>query len=389
MDSIIAQIRALAQTTDEAGRLDMIQSLTRLKIELQSPKDVIMELAVPGSTSAMLRICADLGLLRSLARSDAPLTVTQIAELTGASPLLLERILRYLAATDMIQETGVNEYSANKVTHVLADPKGEAMVYHGYDTMGPVLQAMPAFFAENNYQDVTDNTNTPFQKAHNTKLTSFEWLIQQPKQFEHLQKIMTALQGSEWTEGFKLLDDEARKVPSKVSPTDPQPSEKPFFVDVGGGHGHQCIELGKKYPNLLGYLVLQDLPAAVQNLPPIDGVKAEAYDFFQPQPIIGAKFYYLRRIMHDWPDDKAASILRNIRAAMGPDSRVLIDEAVLPDTGADWQSAMADLAMMTFAGKERTKHQWESLAESAGLRVEQIHTYVASTHTALLVLAAK
>lgn len=153
--------------------------------------------------------------------------------------------------------------------------------------MGPVLQAMPAFFAENNYQDVTDNTNTPFQKAHNTKLTSFEWLIQQPKQFEHLQKIMTALQGSEWTEGFKLLDDEARKVPSKVSPTDPQPSEKPFFVDVGGGHGHQCIELGKKYPNLLGYLVLQDLPAAVQNLPPIDGVKAEAYDFFQPQPIIG------------------------------------------------------------------------------------------------------
>lgn len=47
MDSIIAQIRALAQTTDEAGRLDMIQSLTRLKIELQSPKDVIMELAVP------------------------------------------------------------------------------------------------------------------------------------------------------------------------------------------------------------------------------------------------------------------------------------------------------------------------------------------------------
>ena len=47
MDSIIAQIRALAQNTDEAGRLDMIQSLARLKIELQSPKDIIMELAVP------------------------------------------------------------------------------------------------------------------------------------------------------------------------------------------------------------------------------------------------------------------------------------------------------------------------------------------------------
>ncbi|KAJ6138196.1 O-methyltransferase family 2 [Penicillium samsonianum] len=389
MDSIIAQIQAMAQNTDEAGRLNIIQSLKRVKIELQSPTDTFMELAVPGLTSAMLRIGADLGLFRSLTRSDVSLTVTQIAELTGSSPPFLERILRYLAATDMIKETGVNEYTASSITHVLADPKGEAMIYHGFDTIGPVVQAMPAFFAENNYQDVTVNTDTPFQKAHNTKLSSFEWLVQQPEHFGNLQKIMTALQGSEWTEGFNLFDDEARKVPYKVSSTTPQPSEKPFFVDVGGGHGHQCIELGKKYPNLLGYLVLQDLPEAVKNLAPIDGVKAEAYDFFQQQPIIGAKFYYLRRIMHDWPDDKAATILRNIRAAMSPDSRVLIDDAVLPDTGANWQSALADLAMMTFAGKERTRHQWESLAESAGLRVEQIHTYVASTYTAVLVLAAQ
>ena len=37
----------------------------------------------------MLRMSADLGLLRFLARSDTSLTVTKIAELTGASPLLL------------------------------------------------------------------------------------------------------------------------------------------------------------------------------------------------------------------------------------------------------------------------------------------------------------
>ncbi|CAI7626596.1 hypothetical protein PCG10_005652 [Penicillium crustosum] len=388
MDSIVAQIQAIAQNTDEAGRLNIIRALKQVKVELQSPHDTFLELAVPGLTSAMLRTSADLGLLRHLTESDKPLTVTQIGDLTGASPALLERILRYLAGVDVIKETGVNEYTANSITHILTDPKGEAMIYHGYDTIGPVMQAMPDFFAENNYQDVTVNTNTPFQKAHNTKLTSFEWLVQNPKHFGNLQKIMTALQGSEWTEGFNLFDDEARKISSKDSST-PQASEKPFFVDVGGGHGHQCIELGKKYPNLLGYLVLQDLPEAVKNLAPIEGVKAEAYDFFQPQPIIGAKFYYLRRIMHDWPDDKAATILRNIRAAMGPDSRVLIDDAVLPDTGANWQSAVADLAMMTFAGKERTKLQWEALAESAGLRVEQVHNYVAATYTAVVVLVAQ
>lgn len=142
---------------------------------------------------------------------------------------------------------------------------------------------MPDFFAENNYQDITSNTNTPFQKAHNTKLTSFEWLVQHPKHFENLQKVMTSLQGSEWTEGFDLLDKEAQKIHSGA----PQPGEKQFFVDVGGGHGHQCRELGKKYPTLLGRMVLQDLPEAVEKLAPIEGVQVQAYDFFQPQTVTG------------------------------------------------------------------------------------------------------
>ncbi|KAJ5774108.1 hypothetical protein N7457_009004 [Penicillium paradoxum] len=358
MEAILAQIRSLALNADEASRLKMVKSLRQMQVELQTPKDSLMELAGLGLTNAMLRVGADLGFLRYLARSDVPLSVTEIAKLTGASPQLLERVLRHLAASDMIQETGVNEYTANTMTRVLADHRGQAMIYHGFDTHGPVVQAMPDFFAENDYQD-------------------------QPKHFDNLQKVMTALQGSEWTDGFTLIDDEAHKIP----PTSPQASEKPFFVDVGGGHGHQCIELGKKYPQLLGRLILQDLPEAVGKLAPIEGVKAEAYDFFQAQPVIGAKFYYLRRIMHDWPDDEAAKILRNIRNAMSPDSRILIDEAVLPDTGANWQSTMADLAMMAFGGKERTKHQWESLAQNVGLRVVQIHTYVASTYTAVVVLA--
>jgi demethylsterigmatocystin 6-O-methyltransferase len=30
----------------------------------------------------------------------------------------------------MIKETGPNEYTGTMITHVLADPKGEAMIYH-------------------------------------------------------------------------------------------------------------------------------------------------------------------------------------------------------------------------------------------------------------------
>lgn len=45
--------------------------------------------------------------------------------------LSIERVLRYLASTNMITEVGVNEYQANKITHILADPKGEGMAYYG------------------------------------------------------------------------------------------------------------------------------------------------------------------------------------------------------------------------------------------------------------------
>lgn len=61
---------------------------------------------------------------------------------------------------------------------------------------------------------------------------------------------------------------------------------------------------------------------------------------------------------------------------MASDSRVLIDEVVLPETNVPWQSAMADLAMMILlGGRERTQKQWAALAEQAGLRIAYIHAY--------------
>ena len=45
MDSIIAQIQTLAQSADESARLDILQSLQQVQVELQSPTDTLMGLA--------------------------------------------------------------------------------------------------------------------------------------------------------------------------------------------------------------------------------------------------------------------------------------------------------------------------------------------------------
>jgi hypothetical protein len=51
----------------------------------------------------------------------------------------------------------------------------------------------------------------------------------------------------------------------------------------------------------------------------------------------------MRTIIHDWDDDKALEILKNLVPALAPDSRILIDDMVLPNTGVHWFPAALDI----------------------------------------------
>ena len=146
-------------------------------------------------------------------------------------------------------------------------------------------------------------------------------------------------------------------------------------VDVGGGVGGQVGALRKQYPDLPGLFVLQDLPDTIKNNPaPPKGVNCMAYDFFTPQPVKGARIYLFRSVCHDWDDEKSVELLRNTVAAMDPSySRLLIDEWVLPDMGVSQKSASMDCNMMLlFNASERTKMQWETLLDAAGLEIVDI-----------------
>jgi demethylsterigmatocystin 6-O-methyltransferase len=249
--------------------------------------------------------------------------------------------------------------------------------------INPVLNSTPDFLAETGYKNITDTAKTPFQKAFNTELKPFEWLPQHPKLFASMQVVMTSLQSSNWTEGFDLFEKQVQSVSAITLP----PSEPPFFVDVGGGYGHQCLQLLKKYPGLHGRLTLEDLSEAIEKAEHVDGIEYLTQDFFEPQIVQRAKFYYLRRILHDWPDDDCVKILRRLADALGHDSKILLDEVVLPDTGAYWQATLADLTMMVaFAGAERTSRKWHEIADRAGLKITQVHVFDARQGYAITVL---
>ena len=120
-----------------------------------------------------------------------------------------------------------------------------------------------------------------------------------------------------------------------IDPSD-RDSESVVMVDVGGGAGHQCIALRQAHPDLRGRVVLQDLPGtiamtdrdALQRL----GIDAQGHDFMTTQPVAGAKVYYMRNILHDWPDKTCITILKQLRAAMNQNSVIIIDEIVMQNT---------------------------------------------------------
>lgn len=63
--------------------------------------------------------------------------------------------------------------------------------------------------------------------------------------------------------------------------------KKPLFVDVGGGIGHQFVELIARYPKLPGRIVLQDMAHCIGEALQSPGLDAMVYDMYDRQPIKG------------------------------------------------------------------------------------------------------
>ncbi|KAL2131432.1 hypothetical protein VTI74DRAFT_5122 [Chaetomium olivicolor] len=367
MESIFHQIKDLYAKADEKGRREIQGYIRELQVGFYSDWDVVMRLTSGPMQVALAKIAIDLDIFQTLMESETPVTLKQLVEKTGAAPHLLGRILRTMAAFGLVKETGKYEYTASAFTRVLSDPNAAGTISHLVDVPGACTQAMPDFLAETNYQDIVSDKHTVFQKALKTDLTFFEWARQNPKHLSSLGHLMALQRPTFWVDNYPAEQ--------KLGPLTPSPNT-PILVDVGGGFGQQAIAFLDKFPHLAGSIVVQDIPETLAGARPIPGIKFVEHDFFGPQTITGARLYYLRHILHDWPDAACVKILQNIIPAMGPDSRIIIDELVMPEMGVPWQSAYLDLLMMnTLGGVERTKPEWEALLHQAGLKILEIYQY--------------
>lgn len=153
-------------------------------------------------------------------------------------------------------------------------------------------------------------------------------------------------------------------------------AEDVLLVDIGGSVGHDLEAFHTRHPSAPGRLILQDLTVVLDQITTLTPtIERQPYDFHTPQPIRGARAYYMHSVLHDWPDDTSAQILARVKEAMQPGySKLLINENVIPDCRAHWEATALDMMMLTLlSSRERTTEQWRHLIEEmAGLKIVRV-----------------
>ncbi|KIK58916.1 hypothetical protein GYMLUDRAFT_170352, partial [Collybiopsis luxurians FD-317 M1] len=179
-------------------------------------------------------------------------------------------------------------------------------------------------------------------------------------------------------------------------------------VDIGGGVGSAMAPLAREFPHL--QIIVQDLPGVIidatkvwndqlPNMVKTAQVIFQSSNFFESQPIEDASVFYLRRVLHDWSNKYAKSILQILCKVIMPHSRLVVAEHLLHpacidplhDTGEGISGykyncapepllpnfgVAHELAYMTdyelFSGQDRTLTAMDDLLQDSGWHI----TYV-------------
>ncbi|RAK78798.1 putative O-methyltransferase [Aspergillus fijiensis CBS 313.89] len=396
VSTILEDLAAAGKAYNQAepgSREALIDRSRALVAALEMPSEFIQRSfwAEP-AMSAIIRIAVDVQLFQLLRDAgEAGLSPSELADKTGVDVVLLQRLTRHLVAMYLISFHH-GAFHGTALSDQLAADNYQDSISFCYDTARPSFNNFPAFFQSTHYRSPTvGSLDGPFQRAHHTPLHFFDWLVANPPNLPHFDSFMSAYRAGKpnWCDpGFYPVADRliAGFEPSSDDADDAEDAEGVLLVDVGGGRGHDVTIFTQQYPTHPGRVILQDREPVIAALAPATTptptslkptFTAQAHDFFTPQPIAGARAYFLHSILHDWDDERGVQILRNLVPALRRGySRVLLNEIVVSEERPTLAATSMDLMMLAhFAVRERTEREWRAILLRAGLRVVEIYTY--------------
>ncbi|KAJ6145549.1 Plant methyltransferase dimerization [Penicillium chermesinum] len=337
-----ATVDLYLSTGNDDARIDAQEKAEQLARTLERPKDAVLKLAYSPTILTAVKAAHDMNLFEVLANATSPVTLSELVAAKPADPLLVERILRLVVANGFAKQTAPREYLPTSLSKEMTKQGPVATIESMFIEMLPALNKVPEYLQKTNYRNPDDPMATVIQHTYDVKTDGFTWLSQNPAAFARFNSFMGAQRA----------------------------------VDIGAGRGHDLMGFKTRFPHATGRLILEDLSRVIEevNGPELETFEIETvvHDFFaEAQPISGARVYYFKNVLHDWSDEQAAIIFKNLKPAMKRGfSKIIMEEYILPDTNARSLPCMTDLSVMMFcAGLERTRQRWTELLESVGLQV--------------------
>jgi hypothetical protein len=303
--------------------------------------------------SAALNVALELEIADRLA--DGPRPASDLAAEAGVTEDGLYRVLRALASAGIFEEQQDRTFALNTPARLLR--KGPASLHD-------LGLWMTDSFHFRVYSEMLHSVATGQPAAEKvTGMPVFEYFAREPKLSAVFNNAMTSWSGPTVAAALKTYDF----------------GDIHVLVDVAGGHGQVLTSVLRHYPAMRG--VLFELDHVIAGAAPLleaagirDRVESVVGDFFKAVPP-GGDAYIMKNIIHDWDDDRAIVILKNIRTALEDrrDGRVVLLEAVIPPGNQPDFGKLIDLEMLLMpGGRERTADEFESLFSRAGFTLARI-----------------
>jgi O-methyltransferase domain/Dimerisation domain len=296
-----------------------------------APEERLWNLVRGALATRTLAVVAELRVADAL--GDGPRAVEDVAREVGADAGTLHRLLRALASDGVFAEEGSGAFRNNEASELLRDG--------GWSDFAHLFGGVWYRTVEG-----LDATGEPvFPRTFGKDF--WAWLAERPDERAAFDRAME--QGKE------------RRV-ERLAALDWRGDET--VVDVGGGNGSLLVGLLERHAGLRG--IVFDLPETVRDEQALgDRCTFVEGSFFESVP--EGDVYVLSTILHDWDDERAAAILRTIRAAAAPGTRLLAIDAVVPAGNEPFGPKWLDLLMLALlGGRERDEAQWRTLLEGAG-----------------------
>ena len=302
--------------------------------------------------SRMIRLAADL----TLADRIAPDETRRVADLaTGckvnATPLL--RILRALASFGIFRVTGSDEISHSPLSLFLRTDTPGSLHY------GARFWTPPGSWQAWGELDTALTDGIPHQAAWN--MGRFDYLRRNPDEARIFDEFMA-----------HFPDDRHQAVADAYDFSGAR-----LIIDIGGGNGEALRRILGRFPEARGLVFdRHDVVAAIPEALRMAGrIATEGGSFLDRVPR-GADICLLMRVLHDFSDADCRRILKNCRAAMERDARLLICEQILePDPArGDPILYLIDTQMMAMFGtaRERSEAEFKDLLAESGFAFRRL-----------------